>query len=91
MMQALIEDSDETPSAKILQKLRSEKCSFFDLAFSIAQGHRDYFAAITPLTDARRQQFLREVSESIVRQQQIEANDNISLDEYLATYFSSAN
>ena len=89
MMQALVADPDETPSAMVLQKLRDEKLSFFELALSMSGVHRDYFAAITPLSDERRQQFLREASESIVRQQQIEDSDHISLDEYLATYFSS--
>lgn len=90
MTQELITNSEETPSARMLQKLREEKCSFFELALSMSRGHRDYFAAITPLSDERRQQFLREASESIVRQQQIESSDDISLDEYLATYFSSS-
>jgi hypothetical protein len=56
---------------------------------SLAEGNRDYFAAITPLSDARQAQFTREASESIVRQTAIETSDSISLDEYLATYFSS--
>jgi glutamate--cysteine ligase len=89
MMQGLIANPDETPSARVLEKLRSENCSFFELAFSMAEGHRDYFAAITPLSDARQAQFSREASESVVRQKAIETADNISLDEYLATYFSS--
>ncbi len=87
MMQALVANPDETPSARVLQKLRDEKCSFFDLTLELSRGHRDYFAAIAPMSDERRQEFLREASESIVRQQQIEASDSISLDEYLATYF----
>lgn len=85
-MQALVTDPDSTPSAKILQKLRDEDCSFFELGFSMAEGHRDYFAAITPLSDGRQQQFLQEARESLSRQQQIEASDEISLDEYLATH-----
>jgi len=88
-MQELVADPDATPSARLLQKLRDDNCSFFELGLLLAEGHRDYFAAITPLSDARRQQFLVEASESVNRQQQIEAGDNISLDEYLATYFSS--
>lgn len=88
-MQALVADADATPSARILQKLRDENSSFFELALSLAEGHRDYFAAITPLSDARRQQFQEEANESLSRQAQIEASDDISLDEYLATYFRS--
>ncbi len=89
MMQELVANPDETPSARVLDKLRTENCSFFEFALSVAKGHRDYFASITPLSDVRQTQFAREASESIVRQQRIEANDSISLDEYLATYFSS--
>ena len=89
IMQGLVANPDETPSARVLEKLRSENCSFFEFALSLAQGHRDYFAAITPLSDERHTQFAREASESVERQQAIEAGDNIGLDEYLATYFSS--
>jgi glutamate--cysteine ligase len=89
MMQVLVADPEETPSARVMQKLRDEKLGFFELALSMAKVHRDYFAAITPLSEERQQQFQREASESIVRQQQIENSDSIGLDEYLATYFSS--
>ena len=59
------------------------------IALASAAGHRDYFNAITPLSADRQQQFATEATESIARQKQIEASDSISLDEYLATYFSS--
>lgn len=89
LMQGLVADPDATPSARVLEKLQAENCSFFELALSLAQGHRDYFAAITPLSEERQAQFLREARESVVRQRTIEVTDSISLDEYLATYFSS--
>jgi hypothetical protein len=41
------------------------------------------------LSDERQAQFSQEVSESVAKQKAIEASDSISLDEYLATYFSS--
>jgi glutamate--cysteine ligase len=56
---------------------------------ALAKGHRDYFAAITPLSEERLAQFVQEASDSIVRQKEIEASDDISLDQYLAKYFSS--
>jgi glutamate--cysteine ligase len=90
IMQDLVANPDETPSARVLDKLRSENFSFFELALSLAKGHRDYFAAIAPLSKERQAQFEREASESVERQQAIEASDTIGLDEYLATYFSSA-
>lgn len=89
LAQSLVADPDATPSARLLHKLRSENCSFFELTLQIAQGHRDYFAAITPLTENRLAMFEQEAIESIARQQQIEAADNVSLDDYLETYFSA--
>ena len=89
LMQSLIDNPEETPSARLLAEMRASGCSFFDLAMSIAHGHRDYFAAIAPLSAECQAQFERAASESIARQQEIEASDTISLDEYLATYFSS--
>lgn len=89
LMQSMIENPEETPSARLIEELRTTNRSFFDLALSSANGHRDYFAAITPLSAGRQSQFEQEASESIARQQEIEAGDEISLDEYLAGYFSA--
>lgn len=89
LMQSLNANPDETPSARVLDELRSENCSFFELALTLAKRHRDYFAAIAPMSESRLAQFENEVNESVVRQQEIEANDSISLDEYLARYFRS--
>ena len=89
MMQELVAEPEATPSARLLEELRSAQCSFFDYALSAAQGHCDYFASIAPLSDARQQEFEQEVERSIGQQQQIESDDEISLDEYLANYFAS--
>ena len=85
----MVEDPEATPSARLLAELRAQGCSYFELAMSIANGHRDYFAAITPLSAESQAHFEQEASESIARQQEIEASDTITLDEYLATYFSA--
>jgi hypothetical protein len=55
----------------------------------MSTGHRDYFASITPLSDSRRDELANEAQESIARQRDIEAGDNINLDEYLAQYFAA--
>lgn len=87
--QSLVADSDATPSARLLDKLRGDKCSFFDFTLQQAHVHRDYFAAIAPLRDERRAMFADEARESLLRQQEIEAGDDLSLDDYLANYFST--
>lgn len=89
MMRKLVEDPMATPSAQLLENLRSEDCSFFEYALAVAKSHRDYFAAITPLSNARQDEFGQEAARSLEQQQQIEASDAISLDEYLANYFSA--
>ncbi|MDA0706719.1 MAG: glutamate--cysteine ligase [Proteobacteria bacterium] len=89
LAQSLLDDPDATPSARLLDTLRTEKCSFFDFTLQQAVVHRDYFAAIAPLTDQRHAMFEQEARESIRRQDAIEASDSLSLDEYLDEYFSS--
>jgi glutamate--cysteine ligase len=89
LAQSLVDDPDATPSARLLNKLRTEKCSFFDFTLQQARIHRDYFAAIAPLTAQRQAMFEDEARESVTRQQAIEAGDTLSLDDYLIEYFTS--
>ncbi len=86
---ALVAEPDATPSARILDEMRTTNCSYFDFAMAMSTGHRDYFASITALSDSRRDELANEACESIARQRDIEAGDNISLDEYLAQYFAT--
>ncbi|MDH3430173.1 MAG: glutamate--cysteine ligase [Gammaproteobacteria bacterium] len=85
----LVGDPSTTPSAKILEQLTNANCSFFDYALTVARSHRDYFASITPLSDDRNAEFEREVTRSLQQQREIEASDEISLDQYLENYFNS--
>ena len=85
----LVSEPMATPSARLLEELKNSQCSFFDYAIEVARGHRDYFASIAPLSSDRQNEFEREASRSIEQQMEIEAQDDISLDEYLANYFSA--
>ncbi len=87
LMQSLVADPARTPSAVLLDTLIDSKCSFFELALDVAERHRDYFASIKPLVAERSAQFEAEAEQSIQRQLDIEASDDISLEEYLQTYF----
>ena len=89
LMQKLVDDPDETPSARMLADLEETQTSFFEFALGLAKSHSDYFASITPLEEARRAVFEKEATESLTRQQAIEAADSIGLDEYLQRYFSN--
>ena len=55
----------------------------------IARGHRDYFASITPMSGERHAEFVQEAEQSLERQRNIEASDDISFEQYLANYYAS--
>jgi glutamate--cysteine ligase len=80
-------DPEATPSARIVHELESTRISFFDFALDTARRHRDYFASIEPLSDSRARILGDEAAASRERQRDIEAADDISLDEYLDRYF----
>ncbi len=88
-MRQRIADPDATPSARVLDELRSADCSFFDFAMTAARGHRDYFHSIASLPAERQREFEHEATASLERQHAIEAADEITLDEYIARYFAS--
>jgi len=85
----MVAEPDTTPSARVLEALRTENQSFFEFALDASVGHRDYFRSITVLSESRREELLREARESIVRQLDVEAADEINIDEYLARYFAA--
>lgn len=88
-MGGLVDDPATTPSARLLNELHSSGSGFFDYAISMARSHRDYFASITAMSEQQHEQFSREAADSIEHQREIEADDNISFDEYLANYYAA--
>jgi len=88
LMQKLVDDPEETPSARVLADLKESQSSFSEFALALSKSHNDYFESITALKESRNAVFEEEVSQSLQRQRQIEAADEISLDEYLQRYFS---
>ncbi|MDX1515839.1 MAG: glutamate--cysteine ligase [Woeseiaceae bacterium] len=87
-MRSLVDDADATPSARLLEELRTSDASFFDFTHSVAAGHRDYFRSITPLAEDRRAMLEQAAAESHERQQAVEAADTLTFEQYLANYFS---
>lgn len=85
----LVSDPGATPSARVLAELRERGTSFFEFAMECARGHRDYFASLAELPPERLGVFDEEARESLQRQVDIEAADNVSFDEYLSEYYSS--
>ena len=86
---ALVHDPEATPSARVLSSLREERTGFFRYALQCARQHKEYFAALAPLGPERQAMFDKEAADSLNRQEQIEAANQISFEEYLANYFAS--
>jgi glutamate--cysteine ligase len=88
-LQQLVIDPEATLSARIVRELEETGSSFFEFALGMARGHRDYFATIAPLRESQESLLEQEAAESVQRQKDIEDADDISLDEYLQSYFKA--
>lgn len=87
--QELVADPDATPSARLLQELREQNMGFFRYVLQCANRHKDYFAALQALGPERLDLFEREVADSLERQRQIEAADQVCFEDYLKAYYAS--
>ena len=88
-LRTLVDEPQKTLSARIVRELQRSGSSFFEFALQTARCHRDYFASIAPLSQEREAVLAEEASDSLLRQQAIEAADEISLDDYLQRYFQA--
>lgn len=89
LMQAAVEEPELTPSARMLAEMHDFDDSFFEFVMQASRGHRDYFASIAPIPEARNRQLEGEARDSLARQADIEASDTLHFDDYLARYFAT--
>ena len=78
---------DNTPSARTLRMMEEHDGSFFEFAMAQSIEHEQFFLRY-PLTPTDVVVFDTIAADSIARQKDIEASDEISFDEFLATYFA---
>lgn len=83
----LLQDANETPSAKILAEMRREKEAFFPFSMRYSQQHYHYFRSLE-LPPAIEQMFARETVKSLQQQRYLESTQEVSFDEYLERYFA---
>jgi glutamate--cysteine ligase len=83
---AAVADAANTPSARLLAELDQTGLDFADYGLRTAEQYRDYFADLSPDLNQHAEQFAQEARDSVARQEEIEASDSISLDEYIAGY-----
>ncbi|WP_163830898.1 glutamate--cysteine ligase [Spartinivicinus ruber] len=81
-----VEDSGQTPSAKVITELQQNKLSFKEFGVVLAKQHADYFLA-TSLCTKRQNYFDTLAKQSWIDQRHLEAKDTQSFPEFLADYF----
>ncbi len=84
---SLVEHPSLTPSAKVLDEMRSCKEGFFEMARRFSEAHQDQLQSDT-LDEKDTRFFNAVVKRSIEKQRQIEASDTVSFDQFLSDYFS---
>ena len=85
---AAVNDADQTPSARLLHELDQSRLEFADFGLAAAEKYRDYFIELDDSTNQHAELFAQEAQDSIDRQHEIEAQDQISLDAYIEQYYS---
>lgn len=84
-----IRDPDLTPSARMLDEMRSHGEGFYHFARRMSQQHNDYFKSIK-LEPDKKAFFSEQAELSINKQRKIEQSDNLSFDDYLKEYFAQS-
>ncbi|MFK5985958.1 MAG: glutamate--cysteine ligase [Pseudomonadota bacterium] len=82
-----IRDASLTPSARMLEEMRENNESFHHFAARKSKLHQHYFKQVV-LSQQQQLFFKQQAHQSIKKQLQLEANDKLSLDNYLEQYFS---
>lgn len=83
----VVQNPDLTPSAKILQGMRTKQQPFGRFGLETSELHKQYFKQHKP-DQSTTQQFDEMAVASHHKQLEIEANDTISFDSFLQQYFS---
>jgi glutamate--cysteine ligase len=78
---------DTTPSARLLDGMRTQGQGFYHFAMGLSQSHRDAFAQ-AEIEAAEYAQQRAWVATSIEDQDELERTDDVNFDEYLERYFA---
>ncbi|MFO1375457.1 MAG: glutamate--cysteine ligase [Steroidobacteraceae bacterium] len=82
------DDVAKTPSARLLNGMRTAGEGFFELALRMSATHKAYFLELHPPDDERLAGFHAESVESLAEQRRIEAGDRVGFDEFVAAYLA---
>lgn len=82
-----LQNPELTPSAKVLQRIREQDMSFFEFAMQQAQTFADFFGS-EKLSTEEEQSFKKMAVDSLREQEEIERNDTLSFEDYLAKFYA---
>lgn len=85
---AALEEPECTPSARLLDELRTTGSSVFEYAMQLSHDYADYFRALPVEMNAHHGALVEEGRASLQRQAEIEAADDLSFESYLERYFA---
>jgi glutamate--cysteine ligase len=83
---AKLTDFAELPSARLLDEMRRQGRSFFDVALWMSAMHRDYFRELYPPNPGRLAELREEAAASLVEQRAVEERDAMPFAEFVARY-----
>jgi glutamate--cysteine ligase len=84
-----VADPDSTPSARLLDELGQAGLSFADYALQLSEQHAEHFRN-RPMEGRKRERLKELAATSLEEQARIEADDNVSFDEFLQRYFAQS-
>jgi glutamate--cysteine ligase len=87
LQQSVVDNPDLAPSARILADMRSTGQCFSAYALNKSAMHKQFFNQ-QPLDPAIKAEFQAMAEASLAKQKAIEANDQLSFDDFLANYFA---
>ena len=83
---AKLADFAELPSARLLDEMRRQGMSFFDLGLWMSRMHRDYFRELYPPNAGRLAELRETAAASLEEQRAVEARDALPFAEFVARY-----
>ncbi len=83
---AKLADFSELPSARLLDEMRRQHMSFFELALWMSGMHRDYFRELYPPNAGRVAELRAEARDSLEEQRAVESRDRLPFPEFVARY-----
>ena len=83
---AKVADPELTPSARVLREMREQGKPFFRLAMSYSQRWAEHFRQ-QPVDAEKVAKFTAQAERSVKAQQEVEAADELSFEQYLANFY----